>query len=73
MDLMLSLLQHCGLEGGLALQSAPGGGVAGGWGGVWSRGDAGDGGGGLGGWGVGWSTTDLQGHKHKLGSSLKFT
>ena len=25
MDLMLSLSQHCGLEGGLAQQSAPGG------------------------------------------------
>lgn len=33
MDLMLSLSQHCGLEGGLAQQSAPGGGVGGGWGG----------------------------------------
>ena len=25
MDLMLSLSQHCGLEGGLAQRSAPGG------------------------------------------------
>lgn len=38
MDLMLSLSQHCGLEGGLAQQSAPGGVVDGGWGGLWRRG-----------------------------------
>lgn len=65
MDLMLSLSQRCGLEGGLALQSAPGG-VLGGWGGVGGR---------LWTWGggVGWSDADLQGQKHKLGYSLKFT
>lgn len=47
MDLMLSLSQHCGLEGGLAQQSAAGGGVGGGggWGGLWRSG-------GGGGWGV---------------------
>lgn len=38
MDLMLSLSQHCGPEGGLAQQSAPGGVVGGGWGALWRRG-----------------------------------
>lgn len=32
MDLVLSLSQHCGLEGGLAQRSAPGGVLGGGWG-----------------------------------------
>lgn len=65
MDLMLSLSQRCGLEGGLAQQAAPGGRVGGGWGGLLRRG-------GVEGWGCR-STTDLQGHKYKLGYSFKFT
>lgn len=61
MDLMLSLSQCCGLEGGLAQQSAAGGRVGGGMG--WTVDEK---------RGVAQSSTDMQGHQPKVDYSFKF-